>query len=73
MDIIDLTVCCPFCKENGMHLKSVYTMPVKKKYDRLKVQDSVEVVLQFICLACNKESIVSVLDHGWTTTISQPQ
>ena len=30
MGIIDLTVSCPFCKEDGMHLKSVNTMPVKK-------------------------------------------
>ena len=73
MDIIDLTVCCPFCKEGGMHLKSVNTMPVKKKYERLNVEDCVEVVLEFICLGCNKESIVSVRDHGWGTTMSQPQ
>ena len=73
MDTIDLTVCCPFCKEGSMHLKSVNTMPVKKKYERLNVEDSVEVTLYFICLACHEDSKVSVLDHGWTTTMSQSQ
>ena len=73
MGIIDLTVSCPFCEEWSMHLKSVNTMPVKKKYERLNVEESVEVTLQFICLECKEESIVSILDHGWTTTMSQPQ